>query len=124
MSRATPSKAVPKLAAKTLPAPLMRPMNDRVLVDRDPLDLVTASGIQLLESSLMDGKQHTGRILAIGPRVAEAGETLPAEHRLQVGDRVWFRVTAGQEFTAEDGSQQILLRGCDLFAHEHLTRHS
>jgi chaperonin GroES len=52
-------------------ATTVRPLNDRLLVQELPRDMITPGGIYIPESSEMNTTTLRGRVVAIGPRVTD-----------------------------------------------------
>jgi co-chaperonin GroES (HSP10) len=70
---------------------MLIPLRERVLVELEPLEEVTAGGIVLAGQAGRD-KWRTGRVKAIGKEVKE----------IEVGDRVVFSGFAGNEVPSDD----------------------
>jgi chaperonin GroES len=89
---------------------MIRPLFDRVLIERTEEPSKTASGLFLPETA--KEKPAEGRILAIGNgRVSEKGEVKPLT--VKVGDRVLFGKYAGTEIKV-DGADRLILREDDI----------
>lgn len=84
----------------------IRPLHDRVLVERDKSEKKTASGLLHIPDSAQE-KMLTGTVLATGP-----GRHLASGHFVEIsvkrGDRVLFARYAGQEDRSD--SDRIMLR--------------
>lgn len=82
----------------------MIPLGDRVLVQPDPLDEETASGLIVKQAWR---PETTGVITAIGEKVSS----------VKVGDHVIFSWQVGQEITLNLGeARYLLMRESDLMA--------
>lgn len=82
----------------------LEPMNDKVVVERDSAEDVTAGGIVLPESA--KDKANRGTIVAVGPgKVLDSGSR--GEMQVKVGDRVLFTSYAPE--TIELGDDEYLL---------------
>ena len=89
---------------------MIRPLFDRVLIERTEEPSKTASGLFLPETA--KEKPAEGRILAIGNgRISEKGEIKPLT--VKVGDRVLFGKYAGTEIKV-DGADRLILREDDI----------
>jgi chaperonin GroES len=82
----------------------IKPLSDRIVVQRFAAEDKTAGGI-LLPDTAKD-KPQKGKILAVGPgRMLKDGTRRPLQ--VKVGDIVLFTNWAGDEF--KQGAEQILL---------------
>ena len=82
----------------------LEPMNDKVVVERDESEDVTAGGIVLPDSA--KDKANRGLIVAVGPgKVLDDGSR--GEMQVKVGDRVLFTSYAPE--TIEFGDEEYLL---------------
>ncbi|XPV75920.1 MAG: co-chaperone GroES [Desulfovibrio sp.] len=81
----------------------MRPLNDRVIVERVASETTTASGIIIPDSA--KEKPQRGTIVAAGPKV----------DAVKAGDEVLFPVYAGNEFQST-GSDFIVMREEEILA--------
>lgn len=100
-------------AAKT-PAGKMKiqPLGDRVVVERDESETVTAGGI-LLPDSAKD-KPTRGKIISVGNgRLLKDGTR--AASQVKAGDRVLFTAYGGDQFKLGD-RELLLLREDDILA--------
>lgn len=100
----------PKTNAKPAPAKLnIRPLHDKVIVDRDEAETQTASGIYLPEGG--KEKPKSGTVLAVGDgRLnTETGKREPLT--LKVGDKVIFTSYAGSEIKIDDREYLIMTEG-------------
>ena len=89
---------------------MIRPLFDRVLIERTEEPSQTASGLFLPETA--KEKPAEGRVLAIGNgRVSDKGEVKPLT--VKVGDRVLFGKYAGTEIKV-DGADRLILREDDI----------
>jgi chaperonin GroES len=89
---------------------MIRPLFDRVLIERTEEPSQTASGLFLPETA--KEKPAEGRILAIGNgRISEKGDIKPLT--VKVGDRVLFGKYAGTEIKV-DGADRLILREDDI----------
>ena len=90
----------------------IRPLSDRVLVQRVEAEEKTAGGILLPESAKEKPKE--GQIIAIGDgKILESGEKAP--FTVGVGDRVLFTSYAGTDIK-HDGEDYLIMREEDLLA--------
>lgn len=89
----------------------IKPIGDRVLVQREESEDKTAGGIVLPDSA--KEKPQIGKVLAVGDgRVTKDGKRAPLQ--VKVGDRVYFTAWAGDEFKSEKGDKQLLMREEDI----------
>lgn len=106
---ATASKSKSKKTAKLA----LKPLHDKVIVDRDEAESQTESGIYLPDS----GKERpkTGTVLAVGDgRLnTETGERTPLT--VKVGERVIFTSYAGSEIKL-DGEEYLIMGEGDILA--------
>lgn len=89
---------------------MIRPLFDRVLIERTVEPSQTASGLFLPETA--KEKPSEGVIVAVGNgRVSEKGEIKPLT--VKVGDKVLFGKYAGTEVKL-DGQDRLILREDDI----------
>ena len=90
----------------------LQPLGDRVVVDRDTFDEVTAGGIVLPDSA--KDKPARGTIVSIGDgKLLEDGSR--GEFQVKVGDHVLFSSYAGETFKVGD-DEVLLMREEDILA--------
>ena len=100
------------MATKTKAKLNLRPLADRVIVQRATAEEKTAGGILLPESA--KDKPKEGKILAVGPgRTKDSGEV--AAMNVKVGDRVLFSSYAGTEVKYE-GEEYLIMGESDILA--------
>ena len=80
----------------------IRPLLDRVLVQRIEQQKKTESGIIIPDAA--KEKTHTGKVLAIGPGKLVDGKTIPMN--VKVGDLVFLPKYAG----TEAGKEHIIIK--------------
>jgi chaperonin GroES len=101
------TKTAPKArpATKKITKINIRPLGDKVIVQRDEADSITESGIYLPEQAKDTPK--TGVVLAVGDGAlnTDTGERIPLAVRK--GDRVVFSSYAGNEVKLND--QELLI---------------
>ena len=90
----------------------MKPMMDRVLVQRDTKEQTTSSGLILPTESVE--APNSGIVVAVGEgrRSAETGVLMPMT--VEEGDRVLFSRFGGQEVTVKDETY-LVLREDEIF---------
>lgn len=89
-----------------------KPLQDRILLRRDPVEEVLSSGLILAPSSTE--KPEQGTVLAVGPGKRGAnGKLHPVS--LEVGEKVLFQKYAGQ-LVKVDGEELIMMTENDVFA--------
>ena len=77
----------------------LQPLGDRVVVERDESEEVTAGGIVLPDTA--KDKPARGKIVSVGDgRLLEDGTRAPFQ--VKVGDHVWFSFYAGEVFEIDD----------------------
>ena len=90
----------------------LKPLRDKVVVERSEAEQKTAGGI-LLPDSAKD-KPKEGTVVAVGPgRVLESGEVKALE--VKKGDRVLFGGFAGSEIK-HDGKELLILSESEILA--------
>ena len=90
----------------------LQPLGDRVVVERDESEEVTAGGIVLPDTA--KDKPARGKIVSVGDgRLLDDGTRAPFQ--VKVGDHVLFSSYAGDEFKIDD-RELMLLREEDILA--------
>ena len=90
----------------------LQPLGDRVVVEREASEEVTAGGIVLPDSA--PDKPARGTIVSVGDgRLLEDGTR--GEIQVAVGDRVIFNSYAGESFQVDD-DEFLLMREDDILA--------
>jgi chaperonin GroES len=90
----------------------VRPLNDKVLIERAKAEEKTKGGIILPDSS--QEKPKEGNIVAVGQgRLNDQGERLPFQ--VKKGDRVLFKSYAGTDVKI-DGKDYILMSEEEILA--------
>ena len=88
----------------------VRPLHDRLLVQRNDSATQTAGGLYLPETA--KEKPVEGTVLAVcDGRLTEEGKTLPLQ--VKVGDRIIFGKYSGTEIKL-DGEERLILREDDV----------
>ncbi len=88
----------------------VRPLHDRLLVQRNDSATQTKGGLYLPETA--KEKPVEGTVLAVGDgRLTEEGKSLPLQ--VKVGDRIIFGKYAGTEIKL-DGEERLILREDDV----------
>jgi chaperonin GroES len=89
----------------------IKPIGDRILVEREESEEKTAGGIVLPDNA--KEKPQIGKVLAVGDgRVLRDGKR--ASLQVKVGDRVYFTSWAGDEFKNDKGDRMLLMREEDI----------
>lgn len=89
----------------------IRPLQDRLIVERLESDEKTASGLYIPDSA--KDKQQTGKVLAVGKgKVLEDGSSRPVD--VTVGDTIIFGKYAGQEIKI-DGEELLIMKEDDVY---------
>ncbi len=90
----------------------IRPMHDRILVERLEEQEVKRGGIIIPDTA--KEKPQEGRVVAVGTgKVTEDGKKLPLD--VKVGDRILFGKYSGSEVRLED-KEYLILREEDVLA--------
>ncbi len=90
----------------------LRPLNDRIIIQRSEPELKTASGIVIPDSA--GEKPEQGEVIAVGPgRRNDSGDYVTLN--VKVGDKVIFGKYSGQSVKL-DGRELLVVREEDLFA--------
>jgi chaperonin GroES len=90
----------------------VKPLNDRVLVQRIKEEEVTKGGIVIPDTA--KEKPAEGKIIAVGPgKMSEQGQRMTLQ--VKEGDRVLFGRYAGTEIKVE-GQEYLMMREEDILA--------
>ena len=90
----------------------LKPLGDRVVVEREEAKETTAGGIVLPDTA--KDKPQKGKVIAVGDgRITKDGKR--RELQVQVGDQVLFTSYAGEEFKIDD-KKVLLMREDDILA--------
>jgi chaperonin GroES len=90
----------------------LKPLRDKVVVERSEAEQKTAGGIVLPDTA--KDKPKEGTVIAVGPgRVLENGEVKPLE--VKKGDRVLFGGYAGSE-VKQEGKEYLILSESEILA--------
>ncbi|MBW6509140.1 MAG: co-chaperone GroES [Desulfuromonadales bacterium] len=89
----------------------IRPMQDRIIVERIEEETKTAGGI-IIPDTVSKEKPQEGKVVAAGKgKVTPEGKVLPLD--VKVGDRVLFGKYAGSEIKV-DGKEYLIMREDDI----------
>jgi chaperonin GroES len=89
----------------------LRPLQDRIIVERIEEVTKTAGGI-IIPDSVTKEKPQEGKVIAVGKgKTTEDGKLLPMD--VKVGDRVLFGKYAGSEVKIE-GKEYLIMREDDI----------
>ncbi len=89
----------------------IRPMQDRIIVERVEEETKTAGGI-IIPDTVSKEKPQEGKVIAAGKgKVTPEGKVLPLD--VKVGDRVLFGKYAGSEIKY-DGKEYLIMREDDI----------
>ena len=100
------------MAQETQKKLTLRPLGNRVLVQRLTQEATLKGGIILPDSAKK--KQETATVVAIGPgTTTEEGKHIPIP--VQVGDKILMDKYSGQETTIND-EEFVILRADDIIA--------
>ncbi len=90
----------------------LRPLHDRIIVERLPEEEKTAGGLFIPESA--KEKPQRGKVLSVGKgKVTEEGKILPMD--IKAGDVVLFGKYAGTEVKL-DNQERLIMREDDVLA--------
>ena len=90
----------------------IRPLHDRIIVERLEEETTTAAGIIIPDSA--KEKPQQGIVKAVGKgKVTEEGKVMPLD--VKVGDKVLFGKYAGTEVKV-DGEELLVMREDDIMA--------
>lgn len=90
----------------------LRPLHDRVVIERLEEERTTAGGIVIPDTATE--KPSRGKIIAIGiGKVLENGEVRPLD--VKMGDKVLFGKYSGTEVKI-DGKEYVVMREDDIMA--------
>ncbi len=88
----------------------IRPLHDRIIVERLEEETTTAAGIIIPDSA--KEKPQQGKVIAVGKgKVTEDGKVLPLD--VKKGDTVLFGKYAGTEVKL-DGNEYLMMREDDI----------
>jgi chaperonin GroES len=88
----------------------IRPLHDRIIVERLEEETTTAAGIIIPDSA--KEKPQQGNVIAVGKgKVTEEGKVLPLD--VKVGDKVLFGKYAGTDIKLE-GKEYLMMREDDI----------
>jgi chaperonin GroES len=88
----------------------IRPLQDRIIVERIESEEKTASGLYIPDSA--KEKPQQGKVLAVGKgKIKEDGSVQPVD--LRVGDTILFGKYSGQEIKI-DGTDYLIMREDDV----------
>ena len=90
---------------------MIQPLAGYVLIEPNPKETKTASGIVLPESS--DEKPQEGKVLACGDPLHEEGKEITCP--VKVGEKVVYKKWGGNEIK-EEGKELLLIKFEDLMA--------
>jgi chaperonin GroES len=91
----------------------LKPLGDRVVVEREEAKDRTAGGIVLPDTA--KDKPQKGKVLAVGDgRITKEGKR--RELQVKIGDQVLFTSYAGDEFKLDGEKKVLLMREDDILA--------
>jgi chaperonin GroES len=91
----------------------LKPLGDRVVVEREEAQGTTAGGIVLPDTA--KDRPQRGKVLAIGDgRLTKDGKR--RELQVKVGETIIFTSYAGDEFKIEGDKKVLLMREDDILA--------
>jgi chaperonin GroES len=91
----------------------LKPLGDRVVVEREEAKDTTAGGIVLPDTA--KDKPQKGKVIAVGDgRITKDGKR--RELQVKVGEHVLFTSYAGEEFKLDGDNKVLLMREEDILA--------
>jgi chaperonin GroES len=91
----------------------LKPLGDRVVVEREEAKDTTAGGIVLPDTA--KDKPQKGKVIAVGDgRITKDGKR--RELQVKVGEQVLFTSYAGEEFKLDGDNKVLLMREEDILA--------
>jgi chaperonin GroES len=91
----------------------LKPLGDRVVVEREEAKDTTAGGIVLPDTA--KDKPQKGKVIAVGEgRITKDGKR--RELQVKVGEHVLFTSYAGEEFKLDGDNKVLLMREEDILA--------
>jgi chaperonin GroES len=91
----------------------LKPLGDRVVVEREEAKETTAGGIVLPDTA--KDKPQKGKVVAVGDgRITKDGKR--RELQIKVGEHVLFTSYAGEEFKIDGDKKVLLMREEDILA--------
>ncbi len=89
----------------------LRPLQDRIIVERIEEETTTKGGI-IIPDTVSKEKPQEGKVIAVGKgKIAEDGKLIPME--VKVGDVVLFGKYSGSEVKI-DGEEYLIMREDDI----------
>ena len=89
----------------------LRPLQDRIIVERIEEETTTKGGI-IIPDTVSKEKPQEGKIIAVGKgKMNEDGKLIPMD--VKVGDRVLFGKYSGSEVKI-DGDEYLIMREDDI----------
>jgi chaperonin GroES len=89
----------------------IRPLRDRIIVERVEEETTTAGGI-IIPDTVSKEKPQEGKVIAVGKgKRTEEGKTIPMD--VKEGDLVLFGKYAGSEIKV-DGKEYLIMREDDI----------
>jgi chaperonin GroES len=100
------------MATKTKSKVAVRPLHDKILVERDAAQTQTSAGIYLPESA--SEKPQFATVLAVGQgTMSDSGARIPLD--VKVGDRIILSKWGGTELKL-DGEEYLIINSSDVLA--------
>lgn len=97
---------------KTKTKVAVRPLHDKILVERDEAETVTSAGIYLPESSTE--KPQFATVIAVGEgTLNDSGDRIPLD--VKPGDRIILSKWGGTELKL-DGEEYLIINSSDVLA--------
>ena len=91
----------------------LKPLDNRVVVEREDSEETTAGGIVLPDAA--KEKVNRGKVLSVGPgKLNDKGERVAMQ--VKKGDRVLFGKYGGTEFQTDDDHEWVIMKEDDILA--------
>lgn len=90
----------------------LHPLEDRVVILPDDETASMRGGLYIPDTA--KEKPTQGEVVAVGPGRMEKGQRVAMD--LAVGDRVIYGKYSGTPFSAEDGTEVIIIKASDVLA--------
>ncbi|MDX1585685.1 MAG: co-chaperone GroES [Balneolaceae bacterium] len=97
------------MATATKSKTKIKPLSDRVLVQPEPAEEKTSSGIIIPDTA--KEKPQEGKVIAAGPGKVENGNKI--DMSVKEGDKVLYGKYSGTEITL-DGEEYLIMRESDI----------
>lgn len=112
-TKTAPTKTQSKTPTKTKSRVAIRPLHDKLLVERDEVQTVTSAGIFIPESSNTE-KPQFATVISVGDgTLDDHGKRIPLD--IKAGDRVILSKWGGTDIKL-DGQDYLIINASDVLA--------